>query len=589
MHQTLPIPEDRPFLARFWALARPYWTSIEKGRAWALLVTVIALSLGLVALEVVLNRWNRDFYNSLEQKNFADFKSLIAYFSLIAAVYIAVAIYRLYLRQMLEMRWRVWLTGRYLDEWLANKVYYRMELEHRGTDNPDQRISDDLRSFTTGTLSLGLGLLTSVVTLLSFIVILWEVSGPLEVKLLGRDLVIPGYMLWAALIYAVIGSILTHYVGRRLIFLNFQQERVEADFRFGLVRLRENAEGVALYNGEPSENTNLSAKFEAIRLNWWQIMRYTKRLTGFTAGYGQIAVIFPFIVASPRYFSGAITLGDLMQIASAFGTVQGALSWFVNNYDVIANWKASVDRLLTFHDAVTNATQEANRHAGVRRAATAGETLRAEDLDLVLPNGRVILADATLAIAPGEHVLVTGPSGSGKSTLFRALAGIWPFGRGKVSVPANARVLFLPQKPYIPIAPLRDAVSYPADAGTFDDASVREALTAVGLDGLASRLDERQNWSMALSGGEQQKLAIVRALLHRPDFLFLDEATAAMDETSERRIYRLLGERLPEATIVSIAHNPDLAEYHGRRLAFEPDGDRMRLASVAGGLAGAPA
>jgi putative ATP-binding cassette transporter len=589
MDQTLPIPKDRPFLARFWALARPYWRSLEKGRAWTLLVTVVALSLGLVALEVVLNRWNRDFYNSLEQKNFGDFKSLIAYFSLIAAVYIAVAIYRLYLRQMLEMRWRVWLTGRYLDEWLANKVYYRMELEHRGTDNPDQRISDDLRSFTTGTLSLGLGLLTSVVTLLSFIVILWQVSGPLELQLFGRDLVIPGYMLWAALVYAIIGSVLTHYVGRRLIFLNFQQERVEADFRFGLVRLRENAEGVALYNGEPAEGANLSAKFEAIRLNWWQIMRYTKRLTGFTAGYGQIAIIFPFIVASPRYFSGAITLGDLMQIASAFGTVQGALSWFVNNYDVIANWKASVDRLLTFHDAVTNATGEAERHAGVHRTRGEGGTLRAEHLDLVLPNGRVILADAALDIARGERVLVTGPSGSGKSTLFRALAGIWPFGRGTVSVPANARVLFLPQKPYIPIAPLRDAVSYPADAGTFDDPSVREALAAVGLDGLAARFDERQNWSMALSGGEQQKLAIARALLHRPDFLFLDEATAAMDEPSERRIYRLLGERLAGTTIVSIAHNPDLADYHGRRLTFEPDGDRMRLATLSGGLAGAPA
>jgi putative ATP-binding cassette transporter len=577
MDQVLPIPRERSFLMRFWALARPYWHSLEKGRAWALLVAVVALSLGLVALEVVLNRWQRDFYDSLEQKNFTDFKSLLLYFTLIAAAYITVPIYRLYLRQMLEMRWRVWLTGRYLDEWLANKVYYRLELEHRGTDNPDQRIADDLRLFTTGTLSLGLGLLTSAVTLASFVVILWQASGPLETTLFGRDIVIPGYMLWAALAYAIVGSVLTHYVGRRLIFLNFQQERVEADFRFGLVRLRENSEGVALYGGEPAEHTNLSARFEAIRQNWWQIMRYTKRLTGFTEGYGQIALIFPFVVASPRYFSGAITLGELMQIASAFGTVQGALSWFVDNYDRIANWKASVDRLLTFHDAVTNATTEANNQVGVRRAPAGGEAIRAEDLDLVLPNGRVILAGAVLSIAPGEHVLVTGPSGSGKSTLFRALAGIWPFGRGTVCVPAKARVLFLPQKPYIPIATLREAVAYPADGGTFGDEAVRDALAAVGLDRLTPRLDESDNWSMALSGGEQQKLAIARALLHRPDFLFLDEATAAMDESSERRAYRLLAERLPRATIVSIAHNPDLAQYHRRLLAFEPDGDGMKL------------
>jgi putative ATP-binding cassette transporter len=589
MDQTLPIPKDRPFLARFWALARPYWGSLEKGRAWTLLVAVVALSLGLVALEVLFNRWNRDFYNSLEQKNFADFKSLIAYFSLIAAIYIAVAIYRLYLRQMLEMRWRVWLTGRYLDEWLANKVYYRMELEHRGTDNPDQRIADDLRSFTTGTLSLGLGLLTSVVTLLSFIVILWQVSGPLAITAFGREIVIPGYMLWAALVYAIVGSLLTHYVGRRLIALNFQQERYEADFRFGLVRLRENAEGVALYSGEPAERANLATRFETIRQNWWQIMRYTKRLTGFTSGYGQIAIIFPFVVASPRYFSGAITLGELMQIASAFGTVQGALSWFVNSYDVIASWKASVDRLLTFHDAVTSARTEADRHVGVHRIRGDGESIRAEGLDLVLPNGRVILNDAALAIAPGERVLVTGPSGSGKSTLFRALAGIWPFGRGRVTVPGGARVLFLPQKPYIPIATLREAVAYPADAAAFDDASLREALVAVGLDAHLGRLDERQNWSMTLSGGEQQKLALARALLHRPDFLFLDEATAAMDEASERRLYCLLAERLPHASVVSIAHNPELAEYHGRRLTFEPHGKYMRLASLSGARAGAGA
>ena len=575
-----PTPDTRrPFLGRLWELAKPYWRSAERARAWALLVAVLGLTLGLVALEVLFNRWNRDFYNSLEQKNFGDFRDLLLYFSLLATVYIVAAIYRLYLRQMLEMRWRVWLTGDYLREWLSNKVYYRLELDHLGTDNPDQRIAEDLRTFTSGTLSLGLGLLTSVVTLVSFVVILWTVSGPLDVTLFGAKLTIPGYMLWAALAYAIVGSILTHYVGRKLIPLNFQQERCEADFRFGLVRLRENAEGVALYGGEAPEHAVLSARFEAIRQNWWAIMRYTKRLTGFTAGYSQIAVIFPFVVASPRYFSGAITLGDLMQIASAFGTVQGALSWFVNNYDVLAGWKASVDRLLTFHQAVDQARSDALDQKGVQRERGAADEVRAEDLDLVLPNGRTVLAQAGLVIAPGERVLITGPSGSGKSTLFRALAGIWPFGRGHVKVPANAKVLFLPQKPYIPIATLREAVSYPAEAGAFDDASIRETLAATGLGALGERLDERQNWSMALSGGEQQKLALARALLHRPEWLFLDEATSAMDESSERRAYQLVQERLPRATVVSIAHRTAVAGYHQRRITFEPAGESMRLAA----------
>ena len=566
----LKLDNSRRFIGKVWSLTYPYWQSEERGRAWGLLVTIIALTLGLVYIDVQFNTWNREFYNALEQKNYADFKDLILYFAFLAVVFIAAAIYKLYLTQMLTMRWRAWLTKHYIADWMDRQVYYRLELDRRGTDNPDQRIAEDLKLFTDGTLSLSLGLLSSVVTLVSFITILWAVSGP--ITLFGYT--IAGYMVWAALIYAVAGSIFTHYVGRPLIGLNFQQERYEADFRFTLVRLRENAEGVALYRGETPEREGLLTRFERIRANWWELMRFTKRLTGFTAGYSQIAIIFPFIVAAPRYFTGAMPLGGLMQIASAFGQVQGALSWFVQSYGTLANWRASVDRLLTFHAALDSTVHDAEAAPAIPQVRDAEASIRAEGLALAVPGSegnpaRTLLADASFAIVPGERLLITGPSGSGKSTIFRALAGIWPFGRGTIRVPEDARVLFLPQKPYIPIGTLRDAVSFPAPAGAFGDDALREVLRDCRLDRFTERLDETQNWSMLMSGGEQQRLAVARALLHKPDFLFLDEATASMDEVLERAMYELLVERLPDTAITSIAHNPEVAAFHARTLRMQ--------------------
>jgi putative ATP-binding cassette transporter len=566
------------FLAKVWRLARPYWFSEERWRARLLLLAIVALALGNVYVLVLLNEWNRLFYNALEQKNFADFQTLLVRFSMLATVFIIAAIYQLYLRQMLEMRWRVWLTRRYVDTWMRRQVYYRLELEHHGTDNPDQRIAEDLRAVTSNTLSLSLGLLSSGVTLVSFIGILWSISGPLAFTVGGRDITIPGYMVWAALVYAMVGSVLTHRIGRPLIGLNFQEERLEADFRYSLVRLRENAEGVALYRGEDSEQIGLLARFERIRANWWDIMRYTKRLTGFTVGYGQLAVIFPIVVAAPRFFAGAITLGSLFQISSAFGQVQNALSWFVDSYGQLATWKASIDRLLTFSEALEGA-EGASAARGVTVVREDVKVLRAEDLNLVLPNGRTVLTDASFCIEPGDRVLITGPSGSGKSTLFRALAGIWPFGTGRVRVPEHAHVLFLPQKPYLPLGTLREVVTYPSEAGAFSDDMVAEALELCELAPLTARLDARENWALQLSLGEQQRLAIARALLQRPDWLFLDEGTASLEEAIEARLYRLLQERLPEATIVSIAHRPGVAAYHTKRFVLVGDAAGTRLAA----------
>ncbi len=570
----------RSFPGKVWQLAKPYWNSDERWQARGLLAVIVAFTLALVYMAVQFNTWNREFYNALEQKNYADFQALLLYFCFLAAVYIALAVYKLYLTQMLQMRWRIWLTRLYLGEWLEKQVYYRLQAASRGTDNPDQRIAEDLRQFTSGTLSLSLGVLSSVVTLISFIAILWSVSGPLSFMLGSAAITIPGYMVWAAVAYALVASVLTHYVARPLIGLNFQQERFEADFRFNLVRLRENAEGVALYRGEAPERGNLLARVEKIRANWWQLMRYTKRFTGFSAGYGQIALIFPFLVGAPRYFSGAITLGGLMQIANAFGEVQGALSWFVNNYDILASWRASIDRLLTFHNALEQAGTEADQPGGIVLARAPQAAFSAARLDLALPNGKLILAQQDFSIEPGERVLVTGPSGSGKSTLFRALAGIWPHGKGKVTIPENAKLLFLPQKPYIPIASLRDAVCYPALPGQFGDAAIREAIVACKLEHLADRLDETQNWSLTLSLGEQQRLALARALLHQPDWLFLDEATASLDEANEAYLYGLLRQRLPKTAIVSIAHRPTVAAHHDRRYVVEPERGALKMAAA---------
>ncbi|RRW52835.1 ABC transporter ATP-binding protein/permease [Pseudomonas moraviensis] len=547
------------FFRKVWAMTTPYWRSEEKGKAWTLLIAVIALTLFSVAISVWINSWYKDFYNALQRKDEAAFWQLILYFCGIATVAILGAVYRLYLTQMLTIRWRAWLTEKHFKRWLDHKNYYQLE-QGGYTDNPDQRISEDLNTYTANTLSLGLGLLRTIVSLVSFSIILWGVSGSIEV--FGIE--IPGYMFWCALLYAAVGSWLTHLIGRRLIGLNNKQQRFEADLRFSMVRVRENAESIALYNGEPNENRRLSNRFGLVWHNFWDIMRVSKRLTFFTSGYGQIAIIFPFVVAAPRYLSGKIELGELMQINSAFGNVQENFSWFITAYSDLAAWRATCDRLLSFRQAMSDNEQR----TPAIDVQNQGSDLQVHNLGLDLADGRHLLTDADMTVEPGERVMLSGRSGSGKSTLLRAMGHLWPAGHGNIRLPA-ARYLFLPQKPYLPIGTLREALSYPQPGDTYAPERYAQVLETCRLPHLVGRLEEANHWQRMLSPGEQQRLAFARALLYAPQWLYMDEATSAMDEEDEATLYQALIDQIPGLSIVSVGHRSSLKRFHPRHVRID--------------------
>ena len=568
-------------LATIWRLSIPYFRSEDRWAGRVLLGAVIAIELSIVAITVLINQWNNAFYNALQERNWDAFVYQLAYFCVLAAAFIVLAVYQLYLNQWLQIRWRRWMTAAYLDHWLEGSNHYRMQLLGDAADNPDQRIAEDIQMFIERTLTIGVGLLSAIVTLASFVVILWSLSeaAPLHISSMTFD--IPGYLVWAALIYAVAGTLFTHLIGRALIPLNFLQQRYEADFRFNLVRVRENSEQIALLDGEPAERGRLLTRFGNIIANWHLLMLRQKRLTFFTAGYSQFSVVFPFIVVSPAYFAGVVQLGGLMQTSSAFGSVQGALSFFITVYRQLAEWRAVVERLAGFDRAVVTARAAAVTPPVIALAPRDANAIHLSDLAVRLPNGAPLVTAKDIAIATNEHVLVTGPSGSGKSTLFRAIAGAWPFGDGTVEVPKNAKVMMLPQRPYFPIATLGSAVIYPAAPGSFSHEQVAEAISAVGLPKLLERIDEEAHWNRMLSLGEQQRLGIARTLLHAPDFLFLDEATASLDEPSEAALYKLLKERLTNCTIVSIGHRSTLAAFHKRRLTLAPDAGGHRVQEAA--------
>ena len=550
-------------------MIRPYWFSDDRWAAWGLLFAVVALTLAMVYLTVLLNQWNNAFYTALQDKNLVAFRRQLLRVTYLICIFIFLAVYQVYLNQMLEIRWRRWLTDRYLRAWLSDGAYYRMQLVTRDTDNPDQRIAEDVQLLAAHTLGLFTGGLRAIVTLVTFVAILWGLSGTFTVSLGGFSFTVPGYMVWVALLYAIGGTWVTDWLGRPLVGLNFDRQRYEADFRFSLVRFRENTEGVALYHGEADEFRTFRERFEGVVGNWWGIMRRQKRMTYFTSGYGLGAWIVPSIVAAPRYFRGELGLGGLMQTTQAFQQVQDALSFFIQSYKEIAAWCAVIERLAGFERALEHVHQHSSA-GGIRRVGGRPTELIVKGVDLFRPDGQPLLANITLTLRRGETVLLGGASGSGKSTLVRAIAGIWPFGRGEIQVPQDGRVLFLPQRPYLPIGALREVVSYPMPASGVDDKMLREALEAVGLTELAGRLDEVGHWALQLSPGEQQRIAFARALVQKPDWLFLDEATSALDEATETFLYRLARERLPDAMMFSIGHRATLDTFHTRRLMVEP-------------------
>ena len=566
-------------LGRAWRLTTPYFMkSEERWGARGMLLGIIVLALTQVGASTLINFWYGQFYNAIQSKDLDSFIRLLLWYRwddqngfMIGFVPLVTPLVPLgglqaYVQQWLEIRWRSWMTSAVLGNYMSDRAYYTIGLTQvagdPGTDNPDQRISEDIRDFTSTTLELAISFISRITNLFSFSIILWRLSGATEIF----GITIPGYMLWGALLYAAIGTWLTHVVGRRLVSLNFMRQKAEADFRYALVRLRENSEGVALSGGEAEERVVLGTRFTEVTSNWFRLMTRRFKLNLLTDSYEQAAVVFPFILGAPRYFAGAIDLGGLMRIVSAFSQVQRSLSWFVSVYESLAAWSATVSRLTTFEAAIGTAHRLAV--AGPVVGEGPGQAITLGQADILLPNGQPVLQHADVAFRRGQSVTIAGRSGSGKSTLFRAIAGIWPFGSGRIERPLGT-YLFLPQRPYIPLGTLRHAITYPGDERAYEPHLVRQALVTAGLPAMVERIDEEQPWSQILSGGEQQRLAIARALLLRPDWLFLDEATSSLDPSAETELYTALREQLPETTIISIAHRPDVARYHDETLTFQ--------------------
>ncbi|MBM1169839.1 ABC transporter ATP-binding protein/permease [Microvirga arabica] len=526
--------------------------------------TLIAINLAQVALNVRLSFFSRDMFNALEAKDAAAFwYQLFIIFTPLAAVFVAIALTEVLLQNVLTIRWRAYLNTYYVGEWLGDGAHYRMQLIGRGADNPDQRISEDLRKFVESTYSLSVGLMNQAATLVSFVAILWTISAGFTFP--GTNVEVPGLLVWVCAGYAILGTWVTHLIGRPLIGLNFEQERVEANYRFSLARLREYTEQVALLSGEPAEREGIARRFGQIVDNYMRIVIRLIKLNTFTSAYFQANVVVPYMLTAPYYFIGRISLGQMQQVVGAFSRVESALTYFITIYTTLADYKAVLDRLTTFEGAIASA-QRVGGESKLAITQVPGRELRLKNLDVRLPDGSTLLHAEGLAFRPGERTLMTGPSGSGKSTLFRAIAGIWPFGEGEVQVPEGQTMMLLPQRPYIPIGNLREAVTYPGEANAYSDAEIAEALRAAKLPQIADRLDEERAWGQTLSLGEQQRLAVARALLAKPDWLFLDEATAALDEPTEAEVYRIIKEKLPQTTVVSIGHRSTLAAFHDRRI-----------------------
>jgi putative ATP-binding cassette transporter len=573
----------RASIRQIWRLAVPYFRSEEKWPGLALLLVIVTGSLVSVAIAVRLSEWNRDFFNALQVYDSKSYWEQLRVFLIIVVAQVGMGMVLIYSIQLLEIRWRRWMTRDYIEGWLEKGAHYRLQVGRQGIDNPDQRIAMDIPLFiqrtlhmTVGDRSLGpmaTGLLTAVATLFSFAVILWNLSEIIPFMWFGQRLIIPGYLLWAALIYAIVSTVFTHFVGRELIGLRFHQQRYEADFRYDLVRVRENSEQIALLRGEPVEERRLMGRFRLVADNWHRLMMRQVKLSAVTGSMVAVSSVLPAVLVAPAFFARIVGFGELMQISVAFVSVQGALSFFVSNYPLVAEWKAICDRLSGFESAVSEAGHQGRAPSMVRNEG--GETLQMGQTRISLPNGELLIESDAFTLQAGDSVLVTGPTGSGKSTTFRVIGGIWPFAHGELRLPAGATTMVLPQRPYLPHGSLAEALAFPHPADRWSTEAFRAALRDVGLDKFVDRVDQPGQWDASMSGGEQQRVAIARALLHQPDYLFLDEATASLDEASESELYRLLRERMPRTAIMSIGHRSTLRAFHDRRIVVAREGEQV--------------
>lgn len=554
------------------------WSMSLRALGLGLFGVIIILNVVQVYLLVRFNFWGNTFYTALQEKNGPVFWVQLGVFTILATIWIVRGMLEYYLTGILKLHWREWLTGRYVSQWLSDKVHYRLELDRKSTDNPDQRISEDVRDFTDQSFDFYISIFSTSLNLYAFVQILWGISAKFPYTIAGFDLSnIPGYLVWMVLVFAIVVTYLTHLVGRPLVALQFKRQKVEADFRYNLVRVRENNEQIALLHGEDVEQVGLMERFKSIFDTVLAVLYRQVKLTCVTLAYAQINVILPFLLLGPAYFATeSMKFGDLQQTSDAFGNVQSAVSFFITSYASLAVFKSIVDRLTTFDHAIEQA--DAARNDGVELGSVVkASSISGNNVDVDLPTGETLLSKIGFALRKGERTLVTGPSGSGKTTLFRVLAGIWPYGKGKVSLPKDESVMLLPQQPYFPLGTLGRAMAYPLAESAFSKQQFEEALGKVGLPQLTNMLDVTENWSNLLSGGEKQRIALARAILRKPAWLMLDEATSAMDEDSEASLYKLIREALPETTIISIGHRSSLAALHDRRLAVVSEGAVSRI------------
>jgi vitamin B12/bleomycin/antimicrobial peptide transport system ATP-binding/permease protein len=575
--------------ARIWPL-RPF-TATERRVAVAMVVFLVLINQAEVGTNLRLSFYYRDAYDAIQNRDAAAFwYQVLVVFTPWAFLYIGMQLIEFFVQSILVIRWRRWLTDHFVSRWLQSHTHYRVSLLAQQTDNPDQRIAEDVFRFINGgadganraygIYDFSIQLIFTVSTFVSFAILLWAMSE--KFTLPGTDIRVPGFLFWVALTYALGGTLITHLIGRPLIRIYFERQHMEADFRFSLARLREYTEQIALLAGESAEMNMIGQRFGALIANFFALVYRRMRVLAFTQTFGQVSGIIPSVLTAPFFFAGTIQLGDMTQTTDAFSKVSDALTFFIDYYTQLANFKSVVDRLSSFDDAIEQAC--ALEAAGPERRpapAVARQEIGLEKVDIALPDGRHIVSAKDLAFARGENVLLTGPSGSGKSTLFRTISGIWPYGEGRIRVPEGATVMVVPQKPYIPIATLRAAVTYPAEPGTYGDDAIVTALRDARLGGLVDQLDREDVWSQRLSGGEQQRIALARALLMRPDWLFLDESTSALDENLEAEMYTALAEHLPKTTVISIGHRSTLAAFHRRRLDMTPEGDHFTPRDVA--------